>query len=223
MIDMLPSMGVSQLFACPFCRELYTQGEVDVCPQCDLVVKPLGDLPPSHEAQVLADEEQGPIIPEAPEDEELPWTYLGRARGSLLMVSLMGLAVFFAPWLHERAPEIRTLSGFEFAKLLGWIWAAGIAWFVMIPLVASRRTVRQMRGARVAVGFLASMVLLTVLARLAIQPTPHPLIPIRYTFGWGIYAAGFLGALALGLAFKFGGTLEDMPSRQQRPPNETVH
>lgn len=223
MITVLTSAPVGQIYACPFCRELYTEGEVEVCPQCDLVVKPLADLPPSHEAQVLANEEENPILPEAPQDEVLPWTYLGRGRGPLLMVALFGAGVFFAPWLHEQAPEIRTLSGFEFAKILGWIWAAGVAWLVMIPLLLSRRTVRQMRGARVAVGFLASAVVITVAARLAMEPTPHPLVPIRYSWGWGLYAAGFLGLLALGLALRFGGSLEDMPTRRRRPPDETLH
>jgi hypothetical protein len=220
---MLGSTGVDQLFACPFCRELYTRGEVDICPQCDLVIQPLAELPPSHEAQMLTAAEEGPIIAHSPEDEKVSWAYLGRARGPLMMVALLGVAAFFSPWLHERSPEIRDLSGFEFARVLGWLWAAGVAWFVMIPLVVTRLTIRQMRGARVAVGFLASMVLLTVLTRISIQPTPHPMVAIRYSWGWGMYLSGFLGALALGLAFRFGGTLEDMPSEQGRPTDETLH
>ncbi|MEZ4446160.1 MAG: hypothetical protein R3B72_44195 [Polyangiaceae bacterium] len=214
---------MSELLACPFCRELYTRGELEVCPQCDLVVKPLAELPPSHEAELLAQEEEGPILPEAPEDELLPWTYLGRGRGPLLMVALFGVGVFFAPWLQETSPEIRVLSGFEFSRLLGWIWAAGIAWFVMIPLILTRRSIRQMRGARVAVGFLASMVLLTVMTRLTIAPSQHPLVPLRYSWGWGLYAAGGLGALALWLATQFGGRLDDMPSQQPRKGSETLH
>jgi hypothetical protein len=210
---------VDELFACPFCRQLFTRGEVSVCPDCDLVVKPLAELPPSHEAGLL-DEPEEPL---APEDEPVSWIYLGRGRGPLLLLAALGMAVFFAPWVHELAPEIQTLSGFELSQHLAWVWAGGIAWFIMLPLVLTRRTVRQMRGARVAVGFLAAMVLLTAATRLGLSPTPNPLIPIRYAWGWGIYAAVGLSALALALAVRFGGSLADMPSRQRRPTDEPLH
>jgi hypothetical protein len=215
----LTSQRVDELYACPFCRQLFARGEVTSCPECDLVVRPLAELPPSHEAQLLDEPED----PTPPEDETLPWSYLGRGRGPLSLLALVGMAVFFAPWVHELAPEIQTLSGYELSLHLAWVWAGGIAWFIMLPLVATRRTIRQMRGARVAVGFLAAMVLLTVATRLSVSPTPNPLIPIRYAWGWGIYAAGGLSALALALAFRFGGTLADMPTQQPRPGDETLH
>lgn len=215
---MLPYARVADIFACPFCRELFTRGEVEVCPQCDLRVKPLAELPASHDAQLLDPEEPTP-----PEDELKSWFYSGRGRGSLTILSVVGIAVFFAPWLHESSPEIRTFTGFEFARELAWIWAGGLGWFTMLPLVLSRRTIRQMRGARVAVGFLAAMVLLTVAVRIGITPTPHPLIPIRYRWGWGMYAAGFLAVAALAGAFRFGGSTQDMPTAQPRPRDETLH
>lgn len=216
---MLGSQRVDELLACPFCRQLYTRDDAKICPECDLAVKPLHELPPSHDADLLDE----PILLEEPQDELLSWAYLGRGRGALLLVTLAGIAVFFAPWLHETAPEIRTLSGYAFSRLLGWIWAGGIAWFVMLPLVASRRTIRQMRGARVAVGFLASMVVLTVITRLSLQPAAHPLIPVRYSWGWGMYAAGCLGIAALVLAYKFGGDVDDMPTGRERRGDETLH
>jgi hypothetical protein len=209
---------VAELYACPFCRQLFAVGERTVCPDCDIRVAPLAELPPSHDAEELEPEE-----PVAPEDEVHAWHYLGRARGPLALVALSGIVVFFAPWLHESAPEIRTWSGFEFAQRLAYIWAGGIAWFVMLPLVVSRRSIRQMRGARVAVGFLAAMVLLTVAVRLGVTPKQHPLIPIRYAWGWGMYASGCLAAMALVLTLRFGGSTADMPSTAKRPTDETVH
>jgi hypothetical protein len=140
-----------------------------------------------------------------------------------MLLAIVGMALFFAPWLHERAPEIRTWSGFEFAKNLPWIWGGGVSWFVMLPLVVSRRTIRQMRGARVAVGFLAAMVLTTVAARLLIEPSSHPLVPLRYSWGWGMYGAGFVALLALGLSLGFGGPVDDMPTQQERRGHETLH
>ena len=216
---MLTSQRVDELYACPFCRQLFARGEAQVCPECDLAVKPLAELPPSHDAQVLDEADD----PTPPEDEQLSWAYLGRGRGPLLMLCVLGMAVFFAPWVHEQAPEIQTLSGYELSIHLAWVWAGGIAWFIMLPLVATRRTIRQMRGARVAVAFLAAMVLLTVATRLGVAHSSNPLVPIRYAWGWGIYTAGALSALALAVAFRFGGSLADMPSQQGRPSEETLH
>lgn len=210
---------VEQVYACPFCRQLFTRGEVKTCPECDITVKPLDELPASHEAQLLEEH----VEPLPPEDEPLPLTYLGRGRGMLLMVALCGMAVFFAPWYHETTPDILSWSGFEFARRLPWIWAGGVAWFVMVPLVASRRTIRQMRGARVAVGFLAAMVGTTVLARLTVPVADYKLVVLRYSWGWGMYVAGFLSVLALVLAWRFGGTLADMPTKKQRRGDETLH
>ncbi len=210
---------MEQLYACPFCRQLFTRGEVKSCPDCDIEVRPLCELPESQDATFL----DKPVLEEAPEDELLPWTYLGRERGALGMLAALGIAVFFAPWMHETAPEIRTWSGFEFARNLAWLWAGGVAWFVMLPLIISRRTIRQMRGARVAVGFLAAMVLVTVGTRIAFPPEPHPLVPLRYGWGWGLYTSGFLALIAVVLATRFGGSLTDMPTKQPRRGDEIIH
>jgi hypothetical protein len=211
--------AVEQIYACPFCRQLFAKGEVSTCPECDITVKPLAELPESHEAQHLHEV----VEPAAPEDERLPLNYLGRGRGMLLMIAVAGLATFFAPWYHESTPETLTWTGFEFARRLPWIWAGGVAWFVMLPLVASRRTVRQMRGARVAVGFLAAMVATTVLARLTVPVAEFKLVVLRYSWGWGLYCAGFLSIVAFALATRFGGSVEDMPTKRARRGDETLH
>jgi hypothetical protein len=210
---------MTDVLACPFCRELFAQGERNDCPSCGIALKPLAELPPSHDAALLDE----PLLRPAPEDEPLPWTFAGRGRGALVLVAAVGALLFFAPWLHERSPEIRTLSGMEFARVLPWIWGGGVGWFVMLPLVASRRNIRQMRGARVAVGFLAATVLMTVVARLVIQPRSHPLVPLRFAWGWGLYAAGCMAALALVIAARFGGSVSDMPSTEERAGDEPIH
>ena len=210
---------MEQLYACPFCRQLFTQGEVDECPECNIPLRPLADLPPSLEAQAIDPE---PAV--APEDELVSWTYLGRLRGPLMLLALSGIGVFFAPWLHQRAPEILDLSGFRFATILPWLWAAGVAWPFMLVLVASRRTIRQMRGSRVAVMFLAAMVVGTVAMRLIVQPSqPHKWVALRFSYGWGLYMAGLLGVAALIAGFFFGGPVNDMPTKQEREGDETLH
>jgi hypothetical protein len=209
---------MGNLLACPFCRELYTQGEVEVCPQCDLRVVPLADLPPSRDAEQLDPESAIP-----PEDEPLPWSYLGRGRGALALLAVVGMALFFAPWLNESSPEIRQWSGVQFAQRLPWLWGAWVGWVVMLALVATRRTIRQMRGARLAAMLLAASVLVTVLLRALLVPERHPLVPLRFQWGWGLYGAGFVALLATLLAFRFGGSLVDMPTQQARHPDETLH
>jgi len=209
---------MDQLYACPFCRELYQQGEVEVCPECDIPVKPLTELPLSPEAQAL--EEQ--IVP--PEHESFSWLYAGRARGPLVVVALCGIGAFFAPWLNQTAPYELHWSGFEFARQLPWLWAAGVAWPVMLAVVISRRSIHQMRGARVAVAFLATMVVATVVMRWARDPSsPYPGLAVRFVYDWGMYTAGFLGLLAFGLALRFGGSLDDMPTTVARHGDETLH
>ncbi len=187
------------LLACPFCRHMAPEGEATLCPECGIALVPFEKLGPSPESVL---EEVTP-----PEHETLPWTYWARGRGFLLLVACLGLGAFFAPWAYERAPELRDLSGFDFALLLRWMGAPLAAWLVMIPLVASRRTIHRMRGARVAVGFLAGIVLVTVAIRWSTPPPTTRLYPVATEWGWGLFATGFLGLLALAGAIRYGGSV----------------
>ncbi len=212
------AVAMSGLTACPFCREMFQPGEASACPECGLKLTALEKLPPSLEAQA-----EDPIIPTPPHMENLPWTFPGRGRAALVATALVGLALFFAPWVSERAPEIRDMSGFAFAQRLGWLWAPAVAWFVMIPLVLSRRSIYKMRGSRVAVGFLAGIVLTTVVVRIAFTPASSPLRPVRFEWGWGLYATGIVALVGVALAFVFGGRIDDLPTRERRRGDETLH
>ncbi|HEY4117295.1 MAG TPA: hypothetical protein VGM56_05545 [Byssovorax sp.] len=209
---------MSGLVACPFCRQMFERSEARACPECGLALEALAKLPPSHDAQALEPEEPIP-----PHMQPLPWTYLGRNRALLVVVALLGFACFFAPWLHESAPEIRTLTGFGFARKLGWLWAPAVAFFVMVPLVVTRRSIYRMRGARVAVAFLAGIVLTTACVRIARVPESSRYLPVRIEWGWGLYATGALGLVALALAVGFGGKLDDMPTKERAPTGATLH
>lgn len=197
----------SELLACPFCRQLFPATEAASCPECGIALKPLAKLPLSHDALL---EDPPEVVP--PHMVTLPWTYLGRGRGLLAALALLGLITFFAPWKHETAPELLTQSGFDLGVRLRWIWAAGVAYLVMIPLILSRRSVYAMRGARFAVAFLAGVVLVTVAVRVAFGPTGTLLRPVRYEWTWGIYACGALAIAIAALASRFGGKLDDLPS-----------
>lgn len=204
----------AELLACPFCRQLFPAGEVAACPECGIALKPLAKLPPSHDALL---EDPPEVVP--PHMVTLPWTYAGRGRALIAGLAALGLVAFFAPWLQERAPELLAYSGFELGIRLRWIWAAGVAYLVLIPLVLSRRTVHAMRGARVAVAFLAAVVLVTVTVRLLFGPTGSPLHPVRYEWGWGLYTCGALALAILAASTRFGGPLENLPAPP--PPSPT--
>ncbi len=209
---------MSDLVACPFCRQLFEPGEASACPDCGLGLKDLAKLPPSYDAKIEYPEEPIP-----PHMETLPWTYLGRGRALLLALACLGFAVFFAPWVAESAPELRVLSGFDLARISGFFWGPAVAWFVLFPLVLTRRSVHKMRGARVAVAFLAAIALITVALLLWHPPRPSLYRPVRIEWGWGIYASAAAALAAVLAAFRFGGTLDDLPTRATRRGDETLH
>jgi hypothetical protein len=206
------------LYACPFCREMFQAGEARTCPACGLTLQPLAKLPPSYDA--LHDELEEPLPPHM---ETLPWRYAGRGRALLLALAILGLAAFFAPWVHETAPELMDLSGLGLARRIGWMWAPAAAFFVMIPLVLTRRSIYKMRGARVAVAFLAAIALMTVILRVSFTPAGSPLRPVRFTWGYGLYATGGVALIALIAAARFGGPLDDLPTRKRRRGDEVLH
>lgn len=212
------SSAMTGLYACPFCREMFDAAEARTCPACGLQLESLAKLPPSYEARQVDPEEPLP-----PHMEPLPWAYAGRGRGLLLALAVLGLAAFFAPWVHETAPELRDLSGFGLARRLGWIWAPAVSFFVMIPLVLTRRSIYRMRGARVAVAFLAAVALATVALRLSFSPVGSILRPVRFTWGYGLYATGGLALLALLASARFGGRLDDVPTQAPRRGDEILH
>lgn len=203
---MVEGRPMAKLYACPFCRQLFTESEGPLCPDCDIPLRPVEELPPSYEAELVEPEPEEP-----PEYRRLPLAYVGRMRGVLLAIAGAGMGVGFAPWLRESAPEVRVLSGFEFAQELPWLWAAPVAWFIMFALVLSRRTIYHMRGARLAVALLAVMVLMTVALRLVLTPESDGLVPRSYDWGWGLYAAGVLATGALTAAARFGWGAADRP------------
>jgi hypothetical protein len=212
------SPSMTGLVACPFCRKMFEPHEAQACPECGLRLESISKLPPSYDAIIEFPEEPIP-----PHMETLPWGYVGRARALLLCLSLAGLACFFAPWVRETAPEIQQLSGFELARRLTWLWAPAIAFFVMAPLVVTRRSIYKMRGARVAVGFLSGIGVTTVGVRLFFSPHSSVLRPVRYEWGWGLYATGVVALVALAASYFFGGPLDDVPTKEERRGDETLH
>jgi hypothetical protein len=205
------------LLACPFCRELFPKGEHGACPVCAVALVPHDALPLSDEA--LA--EDG--IPRQPEWERLPATYLRRGRGPLALLAVLGLVAFFLPWIHETMPDIVSHSGFELASHLGWVFGAGVGWFVLLPTVLSRRTVMHMRGARVAASFLAAVPGVTAVDLLAFPPHGSGGVPHRFTFEYGLYATLVCSVVSVAFALFFGGRVDDLVLRRGTSAGQVVH
>ncbi len=219
-----PSLPMAAgLVACPFCREMFEAGEHAACPECDVALVATHRLPKTQ-AELDAEAARTP-----PDEIQLPWAYAGRGRGLIVGLAAAGLAAFLLPWVRESIPERQVLSGLDLARRLGWLWAPAVAWFVMIPLVITRRSVARMRGARVAIGFLAAVALATVVVRVLNAPASTALRTIRFAWGEGLWATAAIGAATLFAAARFGGPAHvptpDRPSATPAPRarHETLH
>jgi hypothetical protein len=204
------------LLACPFCRELFARDERTTCPVCGVALVAADKLPPSYDARAEEPEAE-------PEYEPLPPTYLSRGRGALAGLAVAGLVAFLAPWIDETMPDIVTYSGLDVARKLVWAWAAGVAWFILLPTVLSRRSIVQMRGARVAAGFLSAIPGLSAGILLARPPHGSHGVPLRFTFAAGLYATLALSLAALAAALRFGGRVDDIRVRRGSSAGEVVH
>jgi hypothetical protein len=200
---------------------MFAQGEAEVCPACGLALTDMARLPPSHDA---AAEEDDFGIPVQPHLEPLPLAYMRRGKGILAAAAILGFVAFFAPWVNMTSPETHVLSGADLARRSGWIWGAAVGWFVLLPMVVTRRSIDQMRGARVAAAFLSAVPAVTT-SILWLMPPHSRYVPIRFDWGWGLYANWLFGVLAVLVSIRFGGRIDDIRvSRGNlRKAGETLH
>lgn len=221
----------SVLRACPFCRTLYRADEGADCTDCGVALVPMNTLGPSHDAAL-----EDPLFTVLPEDEELRWDDFRRGRGALLLLSVLGLVLFFCPWVEIILPEAAVRSGFDLARgRAGWLWGGAASYFVLIPLVWTRRTITRMRGVRVVTCLLSAMTLSEVAMMLIFTPAGHGLVPLRLEWLWGFFASGGVSLAATIVAFRFGGALPPLPTdahehgerpvppRLSRPDGQTLH
>jgi len=205
------------LASCPFCHDLVDGREGRSCSVCGIALVPFHRVSPS------TDELELDGMPLQPEHEPLPVTFLGRGRGPLAVLALVGVAAFLSPWVKITLPDIVTYSGFALAKRLGWVWAAGIAWCVLAPTVVSRRSIAQMRGARLAAAFLSAIPGVSALVLLARPPHGSHGVPLRFAFGAGVYITLGLSALALVVSLAFGGRSDDLRLRRGSSRDQVLH
>ena len=164
-------------------------------------------------------------LPRDPLHELLPWTYFGRMRGAIAAVALVGFALFFLPWIHQTLPEDYELSGFFLARKLGWVWGAGVGWLVLVPTVLSRRTIAQLRGARVAAMFLSATSLVAC-ANLFFFPPHGRVYKPHFVYEPAFFATAIVSLVAIVLSYKLGGSAEDITVNRGsalKNSGETLH
>ena len=199
---------MAALRACPFCRKLYTSVEASTCPECDVALVAMSQLPPSLDA-LEEDAEQGQLT--FPENQPLPPTYMGRGRGALLALSALGLFAFFLPWVELTAPESVVYSAFDLARgRAGFLWGGATAWLVMMPLVITRRTIARMRGVRIVTVMFAAMTLTETLM-LWLMPPRRGITPLELHFRYGLFLSGAISLAGMLVAARFGGSLDNLP------------
>lgn len=217
---------MGQLLSCPFCRELFAEEEARACPDCDLPLVPLQKLPLSLEGQ--AEALANGVDP--PEDQTLPLAYAGRGRAALGALAMGGLALFFAPWVSVERPDPLVLSGWDLAsRNAPWLFGGAVGWFMLLPLLATRRTVNQLRGIRVIATLFCALTLGEAALLLLRPPHSEGYFTVGLVYQWGLYASGLCAALAAFFAARLGGSLADLRDLPVEVPaalrttGETVH
>jgi hypothetical protein len=205
---------VPGLLACPFCRELFEASEAERCPECDIPLVALAQLPPSLE---LSEEQSASWEHDPPEDRRLPWLDLSKGRGLLLGIALASLLAFWlAPWVDISSPSTATRTGYSLARgPIGWLWGGAVAWLVTLALVVSRRSCRQMWGVRPILTLFAAMTASEIVLLLWLSPEGNAHVRYRYEWAWGLYASLALSVAGVLVALRFGGTQPLPPARPE--------
>lgn len=193
---------------------MFEQSEATECPVCGMSLVAFDKLPPSIHS------DDG--VPVDPAREVLPWTYFGRGRGVLPILALVGVILFMLPWVHITVPDDYRFSGFDLARKLGWSWGAGVGWLVLVPTVLSRRTIVQLRGARVAAAFLAAVPLVTTLI-LFFLPPKRGLVPLHFAYDPAFWATMALSLAAFVVAVRLGGKVEDIKVKRGSSAGHTLN
>ncbi len=196
--------AVAALQACPFCRELFDARDgLASCPICEVRLVPQHALPASAEERL----EQEALWEATPvEYRRLSLWHFGQGRGPVVLCAMLGLALFACPWFELTRPETFTINGYQLARYyVGWLWAGAVAWFVLIPLVLSRRTLADLWGVRIVSTLFSSLSFFQVLLVVATSPNHSTRVPFEHRWLWGSWTTAAISLLGCIFALGLGG------------------
>ena len=173
----------------------------------------MNELPLSNEARELDEE------PVHADDVRFRWNNFAHGRGGLLLLAGAGLVAFFCPWVEVSRPEDVVLRGFDLTRRATWLWGGATGFFVLLPLLWTRRTRSRLRGARVIATLFSALTWLEVLVLLAFPPR-RGLIPLEFGWSWGLYASAVVSFAATLVALRLGDSPAAPPPRKPAPPPE---
>lgn len=185
------------------------------CPDCGVELLPFHAVQPSAEAQL----ERDALLEQVPrEHRRLPFWSLRHKKGVLLACALLGLATYALPWFAQTSPETRVLTGYQLARhFVGWLWGGAIGWFILLPLVLTRRSIVELRGVRLISAVFASMTALEILVFVNMTASRQHHVLVQFAWEWGIWASCFVSAVGTCAAVMLGGPLPDPPTDENDP------
>ena len=210
---------MSGLLCCPFCRDLYTKDDnLERCPDCGVELIPFYELAPSPEAELEQDALLEQIAPEWRPISIWDWR---RGRGLLVLLAIVGLASYTLPWFSQTMPETRILTGYQLARhYVGWLWGGAVGWFILLPLVITRRSIAAMRGVRMIAAIFASLTATEILVFVNVTASRQSQVVVEFAWEWGIWVSCFISALGTCAAVLFGGPIPQptTPEPTTQPP-----
>ena len=154
---------------------------------------------------------EGPDLP-SPEIRVLPWLYLGRGRGLMLLSCTFGLLSQFLPWIHWLHPEEAHLNAVELAQMGGfWFWGSLSAWLSLSYQVLLRRTLLAMYRAR-PIAIVLALVPCIQSSIIYLKPPGVRFQSFQFEWEYGLYLNFILGLCTAVIALRWGGRLDDMPA-----------
>jgi hypothetical protein len=200
---------------------LFTEDDhVAHCPECGVELVPFHELAPSAESQL----ELESLVEQSPIELRLrPFWDMRRGKGLLLTCTVLGLASYALPWFSQTAPEARVLNGFELARhYVGWLWGGAVGWFILLPLLLTRRTIVAMRGVRMIAAVFASMSALEILVFVNMTASRQTHVLVQFAWEWGVWVSSFISALGTCAALTLGGSLPEASLNREAPAHRNA-
>ena len=194
------------LLACPFCREMFEEGEAKSCPVCGMKLAKFDKLPPSLDA--VHDEGGVPARARARAASPGPTSVAARARSSrsASRASCSSSCPGCSSPCRTSTPSRASISRTSASAGCGRRSSAGSCSF---PPSSAAATSRSCVARAWRLRFSAQFPAIAVGILLA-KPPRGGIVPVRYTWDWPIYAMLAVSLIAIVVAVRLGGRADDI-------------